>query len=111
MMPAFRAILAAIILLLSFAPPASAAPIDDAIAAYEKGDYAAALPLLRTLAEQGSSAAQFYLGVMYSDGLGVPQDYAEALKWLRLAADKGIAEAQYSLGAMYDKGRGVAQND
>lgn len=37
------------------------------------------LKQLRTTAEQGSPNAQFYLGVMYEAGQGVPQDYAEAL--------------------------------
>ena len=33
---------------------------------------------LRALAEQGDADAQFNLGVMYGEGLGVPQDDAEA---------------------------------
>jgi TPR repeat protein len=68
------------------------------------------LQLLRPLADQGDTKAQFNLGVMYANGLGVPQDYAEAVKWFRKAADQGDAKAQPNLGFMYDNGRGVPQD-
>ncbi len=61
----------------------------------------------RPLAEQGNANAQFFLGVMYDKGRGVPQDDAEAVKWYRKAAEQGVAEAQYNLGLMYDDGQGV----
>ena len=71
-----------------------------------RGDYATALRLLRPLADQGDAVAQFYLGLMYDNGRGVPQNYAEAVKWYRLAADQGNANAQFNLGVMYANGRG-----
>ena len=37
--------------------------------------------------------AQYYLGVMYSVGEGVPQDFAEAYVWFSVAAAGGDAEA------------------
>ena len=61
-------------------------------------------------AEQGNAIAQFFLGVMYCDGQGVPQDYKKAVKWYRLAAEKGYSSAQTSLGTLYDQGRGVPQD-
>ena len=79
-------------------------------AAYDRGDYATALKEFRPLAEQGNADAQFNLGFMYENGLGVPQDYAEAVKWYRNAAE-GQASAQYNLGNMYREGRGVPQDD
>ena len=96
-----RAAFAAIVLLLSLAAPVAAGPFEDATAAYNRGDYATALRLLRPLADQGDASAQNNLGLMYDEGQGVPQDYAEALKWYRLAADQGNASAQYNLGVMY----------
>ena len=80
------------------------------LAAYEAGDYATALEEWRPLAEKGSAASQFNLGLMYGNGTGVLQDYAEAVKWYRLAAEQGDASAQYNLGVMYDKGTGVLQD-
>ena len=67
---------------------------------------------LLALADQGSAAAQYSLGLMYDEGLGVfPQDYAEAARWFRLAADQGFADAQFSLGYKYNLGQGVPQDD
>ncbi len=54
--------------------------------------------------------AQSNLGVMYTDGQGVPQDYAQAVSWYRKAADQGYAIAQFNLGNMYALGQGVPQD-
>jgi len=86
------------------------AGFDEGFAAYEGGDYAAALKEFRSLAEQGDAKAQFYLGAMYEGGRSVTQDYKEAVKWYRKAAEKGLAEAQNNLGEMYRKGEGVTQD-
>src|SRR6202046_3547790 len=101
---------ALVLLMLSLAAPLLAGPLEDAIAADDKGDYATALPLLGQLADQGSAQAQYRLGSMYDAGRGVVQSDAEALKWYRMAAEQGNASAQYDLALMYDKGQGVAQN-
>ena len=99
-----RATLTAALLMLVLARAALAGPFEDAIAAYEAGDYATALQLFRPLADQGDVKAQYRLGVMYFHGLGVEQEYAEALNWLRKAADQGDAEAQTGLGLLYNTG-------
>ena len=62
------------------------------------------------MAETGDASAQFNLGVMYDNGLGVAQDYAAAASWYRKAADQGNASAQLNLGLLYAKGQGVAQD-
>ena len=62
-------------------------------------------------ADQGLPLAQLFLGVMYVNGLGVPQDDAEAARWFRLAADQGHAGAQFNLGFSYDRGEGVPRDD
>lgn len=90
--------------------PAGADPLEDAVTAAEKGDYATALRLWRPLAEQGSSAAQFNLGLLYDNGRGVPQDYATAASWYQKAAGQGEAVAQFNLGSMYTNGKGVPQD-
>src|SRR5262249_61796453 len=81
-------VIAAILLIGSFAAPVLAGPFEDGIAAYGKGDYAAALLLLRPLADQGTARAQIILGVMYSRGQGVAQNYDEAMKWYRRGGDR-----------------------
>jgi len=42
--------------------------------------------------------AQYYLGLMYDSGRGVPRDLQEAIRWYAKAATAGNAEAQNSLG-------------
>jgi uncharacterized protein len=91
-------------------PDAAAGSFADGLAAYERGDHAAALELFRPAAAEGNAAAQYYLGMAYEQGDGVAQDYAAATKWYREAAQQGIAQAQYRLGALYEYGKGVAQD-
>ncbi len=97
----------AVLLLAALAGTAAAGPYEDAISAYERGDYATALREFRVLAAQGHADAEYNLGVMYESGQGVPRDYAEAIKWYRLAAEQGFAYAQHNLGVMYENGQGV----
>ena len=94
MKSSLKPVFAALVLMLSLATPAAAGSLEDAAAADDKGDYATAAKLLRPLADEGNAQAQYKLGILYDDGLGVAQDVAEALKWYRLAADQGFASRQ-----------------
>ena len=96
--------------LLLLTSPAWAAPIDDAAAAYARGDYAAALRITRPLAAKGEAWAQSNLGFMYSKGQGVEKNDAEAVKWFRLAATQRDALGQSNLGLVYANGQGVVQD-
>ena len=62
--------------------------------AFNNEDYAAAFREWKPLAEQGDAKAQFLVGAMYSDGIGVPHDHKEAARWYRLAAEQGYVLAQ-----------------
>ncbi len=86
------------------------ADLDEGLAAYQRGDYAAAIREWRPLAKQGVAEAQYNLGIMYRIGQGVPPDYAKAVGWWHKAAEQGVAEAQHNLGLMYYNGRGVPQD-
>lgn len=55
-------------------------------------------------AEAKIAAAQYHLGIMYSNGTGVPEDDAEALKWFRKAAEQGHRNASVLLGGLYSIG-------
>ena len=96
-------------LLVSLAAPAWAG-LDAGWAAYERGDYLAALWEWRPLADRGNADAQNNLGVMYANGQGVPQNFAEAVTWYRRAAEQGDVLAQALLGVRYAKGQGVEQD-
>lgn len=100
----------AAILAATLAAPVHAGPEEDIAAALSRGDYAAALPLIRPLAEKGDPRAQFNLGVSYEQGWGVEQNLSEAATWYRLAADQGYSLAQHNLGVLYEQGRGVPQD-
>ena len=84
---------------------------DEAVAAYGRGDYATAVRGFLVHAEQGNTAAQGILGVMYTNGEGVLKDDAEAVRWYRKAAEQGLAQAQWTFGDMYANGEGVPEDD
>ncbi len=104
---AFRTAMVAGCMVAVISLAAIAGPFEDGDAAYQRGDYAAAMAILRPLAEQGNAGAQNDLGLMYLNGRGATKNQAEAVSWLRLSADQGNAEAQARLGAVYFNGWGV----
>jgi len=110
-MPHLRYLLIVVSLMLGTTLAGMAQDLDKGLDAYNAGDYEAALTEWRPLANQGDASAQYNLGNMYDDSLGIPQDYPEALKWYRLAADQGHASAQNNLGVMYEYGKGVLQSN
>ncbi len=79
--------------------------------AIRKKDYATAYVWARKSAEQGNVLAQYALGLMYRDGVGVARDPAQAFAWFHKAADQGNADAQLNTAAMYANGIGVAKDD
>jgi TPR repeat protein len=92
-------------LAVMLAPPVVAQDYDQGWVAYRRGDYATALHEWRPLAQQGSAAAQYRLGVMYTYGIMVERDFKKARKWYEKAARQGDALAAYELG------RGVWQDE
>lgn len=65
---------------------------------------------VRPLAEQGDSAAQFKLALMFYNGQGVARDYNQSLSWFKKAALQGHPLAQFNAGYMYEKGEGTPQD-
>lgn len=92
------------------ASPATAGPLQQGMAAYQRHDFVTAERLLRPLAERGNAQAQTALGFMHEYGRGAPQSYTEAAIWYCLAAEQGYAQAQYLLGLLYNKGHGVPRD-
>jgi hypothetical protein len=68
------------------------------------------LAQLQKQADSGDANAQFFLGAMYYEGLGVPKNAAKAVEWYQKAAAQGNASAQFNLGAMYYGGVGVPKD-
>ena len=71
---------------------------DAAADLISRGDYPAALKQLQPLVRKGDAQAQYLLGFMYFNGLGVERSLPEATKWLRLASDQGHEYARLLLG-------------
>jgi uncharacterized protein len=101
---------APILILAALTRAAIAGPLEDGNAAYQRGDYATAVKLLRPLVDQGNAGAQDILAIMYFVGQGVPQNRAEAVRLYRLAAEQDNAHSQDALGFVYLDGI-VVQRD
>ena len=98
------------LLLLFVSAPALAQNFNKGVAAFQSGDYTTAMRQWMPLAEKDDAEAQRNIGIMFQQGLGVPQSNVEAAKWYRRAADNGHARAQQNLGIMYEEGAGVLQD-
>ena len=105
-----RTLSLALPLFLLAATVARADQAGDARAAYDRGDFAAALQLAPPLANQGNAAAEAVLGQLYANGHGVTRDYAQALTWFRKAAAQGDPLAERCLGVAYTSGLGVPRD-
>jgi Sel1 repeat len=62
-------------------------------------------------AQAGDGDAQFYLGALYSAGVGEPRSDEEAVRWFSRAADQGHSHAMLILGGLYAIGRGVRKDN
>ena len=76
---------------------AIAGPLEDGMAAYNRGDYVPAMQLFRPLAQRGDAKAQNLLGVMYRRGQGVARNSVRAFVWFSRAAARGDATARAEL--------------
>jgi TPR repeat protein len=96
-------ILVTLVVLLGSAGVVWSADYQKGLDALEQGDYKTALKVLKPLAEQGDTDAQYKLGKMYLHGDGgAPRDYEKSVKWFRLAVEQGHVIAAYDLGIMFE---------
>lgn len=84
-----------------------AGALEDGHTAFDAQRYEDALRLWQPLAEQGDPDAQYNLGLLYMNGLGVEKDERTALLWFTRAGQQGLADAQYNAGVMFYAGKGV----
>ena len=78
--------------------------------ALEMEDYERAVYYLSFEAVQGNPRAQYNLGLMYKNGIGVKKDFNEALGWFILGSNNDHMLSKYALGLMYYKGEGISKN-
>lgn len=94
-------------------PPAASLAAADPMPAADMGKLppvTAGPVALRDAAAAGNAAAEFQIGVHYTEGKGVTPDLTEAARWYERAAAKGLVPAQYRLASLYEKGRGVPRD-
>ena len=72
------------------------AGLDDALTAFKINRYEQAFAEFSYLADEGDATAYYYLGKMYSQGLGVPQDISMAIEYYKKA------EKAYNIDATYE---------
>lgn len=82
----------------------NAGPLDDGLAAFNAADYARAFELWKPLAEAGDAKAQYNIGLLYMNGLGVEPNGVYARELFRAAARQGLVDAQYNLGLIFYEG-------
>lgn len=83
---------------------------DKGLEAYSEKLYGQALLELYPLAKEKEPNAEYYLALMYLNGLGLPLDFKQGAIWLQRSANHGNINAQYELGQMYIAGQQIEQN-
>jgi TPR repeat protein len=106
----FPGIFLSIVLLLISPLALCAGLLDAGMQAYERQDYKLAYEQLLPLAEEGDAQAQYFIGSMLVDGMGVPGDPVKGVYWLEQAISKKYYKAAMTLGKMYLSGYGVAMD-
>jgi TPR repeat protein len=66
---------------------------------------------LNTKAKQGNAQAQYYLGKMYANGVGIKKNPDVAIDWLNKAALVGVLEAELELAALMEEKKNEAQQE
>ena len=84
--------------------------LEKGMFALEMEDYDRAIYYLSFEAAQGNPIAQYNLGLMYKNGVGVKIDKNEAVGWFILASNNGHMLGKYALGLAYYHGSGVRTN-
>lgn len=79
--------------------------LQDGQTAFNTGDYKLAFSLWQTLATQGHSEAQVFVGLAYANGWGVDKSRKLASHWYQKAAKNDNASGQFLLGIEFISGK------
>lgn len=97
-----KAFLLSLVLAAGAIATALADPIDDAQAAYDAGNFTAALHLFQPLADQGNADAEIGLGLLNLGRGGIPEDGRQAVMWFARAIEHGKPQIGWLLGQIFD---------
>jgi TPR repeat protein len=98
-------------MLLTASCAALPAPIDDAVAAYQRGDLTAARMAFTRLASQGVPAADYNLAVMHLRRELPGANDSEAMRLMTKAAEAGFLTAMEGLAEIYEQGGAGRRRD
>lgn len=104
-------LLAALLLTLAASAVHADARLDNALAAYQRGDFASARLAFERLAREGVPAADYNLAVMHLRRERPDADPREALRLMARAADAGFVTAMVGLGELYERGQAPLVRD
>ena len=88
----------------------SATTHEKVIKDFQSQNYAAALPILRKLAESGDPISQHHMGEAFEHGLGLGANLLQAVDWYQRSVAQGYGAAALPLARMYVAGQGVREN-
>lgn len=83
---------------------------DDAVNAFDKGDYETAFALFQSINTDKDPAVLRNLGHMARKGLGTEQDLNAAFHYYLRAAEIGLPTAQLNVANAYEHGEGIGVN-
>src|SRR5947207_14614113 len=78
--------------------------VEDNVQLARAGEAATAVQNLTPMAERGSVAAQYALGMILANGEGLKPNYAQAARWFDMAAKNGNGDARRHLAFMRQMG-------
>ena len=96
---------------LIFASTAFADAVSEGFEAFQRKDWSTAFQLWQPEATAGDVRAQFYLSILYEQGMGVDKSPDLARNWLIKAAEGGFPPAQFNLGNWHQQGDWVEKDD
>lgn len=68
---------------------------------YKNGDFSQAITLYKQAAELDDAKAQYNLGYLYDEGIGIDANETEAEEWYKKAAEHKFIKAYYRLGKLF----------
>lgn len=80
------------------------------IDSYMNGEYESAFYFFQKAANQSYADAQYQLGLMYNQGVGVEKNVNQAKSFFELATKQNHAESAYQLGLLYENSQDETPN-
>ena len=84
--------------------------LERALEYIEHQRYRMAIEQLEPLADSGNAEAQYLLGALIHDGMGIKRNINRATKLFSQAADGGSSKAQFQYGLMLMEGRDIKKD-